>query len=655
MAKSKPHTVTFVELGNISYYIRARTEASISLPQDEHSPFEISTLLVIHSESNNVSLDLVQDSIARFNNEDDVFNEEFATKGYILIQLAHKWPPSPGPHDGEASGGSLTLLSDYPSPDGLTSLLQERSLRLLVTDGPFTIPEGPYFLKGQAIHQAWRLFPDYLAAFTAAVIPDDQATEPNTFTTLRGSSSWAEGGQIALPSKLYSLSSNLPLAGMRISVKDNMHLKGVVTTLGNRAYAELYGKQDASAQYLDKLVKQGAIIVGKTKLSAFAGSEIPPSQCIDYFPPWNPRGDGYQGPSGSSSGAGASVAGYDWLDISICTDTSGSMRHPATSHGLWASKITWGGVPMDGVVPACEFYDSIGILGRSPGTIERLLQVSNIGAKKESEEKASKTFTQILYPIDWYPLENQDQQRLNEEFLRDLERFTGVQHTKFSLSEEWSRTCPDEYRGVSLKDFLATTSEQINRYDNVHNFDEFRNEYQRRFQKPAYVSPAHTQRWDNARKVTLEQREQAMKQAIIFRKWAADTLFGNDSSVVMIIPQGRPGANYRDITNNIGGFGIPGGPSGPILVATVLGVPQVVIPIGQNAYQSRVSGREEMAPQFTTLIGAFNTDLDLLRLAERTLSSSGKPTELLTGRYAFPQHEHTAKAAQNPGEVMAAL
>ncbi len=56
-------------------------------------------------------------------------------------------------------------------------------------------------------------------------------------------------------------------------------------------------------------------------MSAYAGSEVPPEKCIDYFPPWNPRGDGYQGPSGSSSGTGSSAAGYDWLDIALGTDS----------------------------------------------------------------------------------------------------------------------------------------------------------------------------------------------------------------------------------------------------------------------------------------------------------------------------------------------
>lgn len=56
-------------------------------------------------------------------------------------------------------------------------------------------------------------------------------------------------------------------------------------------------------------------------MGAYAGSKVPPEKTIDYFAPWNPRGDGYQGPSGSSSGAGSSAAGYDWIDLAFGTDS----------------------------------------------------------------------------------------------------------------------------------------------------------------------------------------------------------------------------------------------------------------------------------------------------------------------------------------------
>lgn len=127
---------------------------------------------------------------------------------------------------------------------------------------------------------------------------------------------------VAVPSRLYySPSKEKPLAGLRVTVKDNFHLRGVHTTLASRSYARLYGPQTETAAVVKTLVDMGAVIVGKTKMGAYAGSEVPPEKCIDYFAPWSPRGDGYQGPSGSSSGAGSSVASYDWIDVGLGTDS----------------------------------------------------------------------------------------------------------------------------------------------------------------------------------------------------------------------------------------------------------------------------------------------------------------------------------------------
>jgi Asp-tRNA(Asn)/Glu-tRNA(Gln) amidotransferase A subunit family amidase len=72
---------------------------------------------------------------------------------------------------------------------------------------------------------------------------------------------------------------------------------------------------------VQKLIDCGAIIVGKTKLSEFADAEDPTGDWVDYHCPFNPRGDGYLNPGGSSVGSGAAIAAYDWLDIAIGTDS----------------------------------------------------------------------------------------------------------------------------------------------------------------------------------------------------------------------------------------------------------------------------------------------------------------------------------------------
>ena len=247
---------------------------------------------------------MIQETFDVFLKEDDVFQDAFTENGFLVIKtnarnLTIKDPPK--------------YVEEYLNSRLLTPVC------LHVHDAD-ELPLGPYFILDGNIHQAWRLYPDNLSAFSTAVIPDDD--EAGLFHPFNAAVFGDFQSTVPVPSRLYTTKSpTRPLAGLRITVKDNMHLKGVVTTLGSRSYAELYGKQSSSATYIKLLVQSGAVIIGKTKMSAFAGSEVPPTQCIDYFPPWNPRGDGYQGPSGSSSGAAASVAGYPWVDISLCTDS----------------------------------------------------------------------------------------------------------------------------------------------------------------------------------------------------------------------------------------------------------------------------------------------------------------------------------------------
>ncbi|KAI1423369.1 hypothetical protein F5Y12DRAFT_758083 [Xylaria sp. FL1777] len=283
---------------------------------------------------------------------------------------------------------------------------------------------------------------------------------------------------------------------------------------------------------------------------------------------------------------------------------------------------------MNGVVPACQVFDSIGVLGRAPGKIEMLLSALNVNNRSASP-------VEILYPTDWFPLQSEHQQKMTEEFLEHLEAFTLLKRTSVSIAEKWVQTAPEEFRGTSLKDFLGTVPNIVNGYDNLHNFDEFNEMYRLKFGKEPYVSPTHRERWDTRRNVTAQERDEGLVKMQKYREWAANVLFGGDSTKLMVVPQGRPGANYRDGVGNSSHPGTPSGPLGPIFTISMWGLPQVIIPIGQHPYNSRVSGLEEQAPMFTTLIGPAGADAGLLQLAVNCLKAAGNPTEVLPGRYMF--------------------
>ena len=125
---------------------------------------------------------------------------------------------------------------------------------------------------------------------------------------------------IAVPSRLcVRHPRSLPLQGVRITVKEIFDVKGLRTGLGSRAYIELYPPVLATAPAIQRLLDAGVEFLGMSKMCSMV-LKAPPTQCVDVSAPFNPRGDGYNSPSGGSSGQAAAVSTYPWLDFAIASD-----------------------------------------------------------------------------------------------------------------------------------------------------------------------------------------------------------------------------------------------------------------------------------------------------------------------------------------------
>ena len=91
-----------------------------------------------------------------------------------------------------------------------------------------------------------------------------------------------------MPSRLYGVKSKQkPLAGTRVSIKDIYHLSGVQTTLASRDWVLTHPVELRSAEFVDELIALGAVIIGKTATSAFAGPDWPTDGWIDFHCEWN--------------------------------------------------------------------------------------------------------------------------------------------------------------------------------------------------------------------------------------------------------------------------------------------------------------------------------------------------------------------------------
>jgi len=150
---------------------------------------------------------------------------------------------------------------------------------------------------------------------------------------------------------------------LRLAVKDNIDVKGVVTTAGSKRLdrAGVPAEKDASCLAIAR--QRNVQIVGKANLSEFA---IAPSGFNEYFgTPASPLSKTNNLlPGGSSCGSAVAVAS-GMADVAFGTDTAGSIRVPAAWCGVVGLKTTHGLVPLDGVFPIePEHLDTVGPMGK---------------------------------------------------------------------------------------------------------------------------------------------------------------------------------------------------------------------------------------------------------------------------------------------------
>lgn len=145
-----------------------------------------------------------------------------------------------------------------------------------------------------------------------------------------------------------------------------------------------------------------------------------------------------------------------------------------------------------------------------------------------------------------------------------------------------------------------------------------------------------------------------MKQLEVFRNWVTENVMGPDSKTIsdaiLIMPYGEPHPEYRDKANP------PAGTFPTIaekFISPILHAPQLVLPFAQMPYLSKISGRPEMRPIASTMIGAKGSDLMLIKLATEAFKKAGWPTSIQTGRYMYPVADNARNVGSASGESLA--
>lgn len=150
------------------------------------------------------------------------------------------------------------------------------------------------------------------------------------------------------------------LHGVPFLVKANMKTNDLLpTSCGSLVLKDFYAEENADV--IKWLLKEGAVLIGKTNMSEFSnylsnnsnsGYSSLGGQTVSIF------GEGYE-VGGSSSGSAVAVAA-SFCSFSIGSETDGSIVYPAAHNGVFAFKYNSEKISKKGVIGITNFFDSMG-------------------------------------------------------------------------------------------------------------------------------------------------------------------------------------------------------------------------------------------------------------------------------------------------------
>jgi len=170
-----------------------------------------------------------------------------------------------------------------------------------------------------------------------------------------------------------------PLSGMRLAVKDSIAVAGIPMTAGSAFLRDFVPER--SALVVERALAAGAELAGTAVCEdlCYSGSSFT-SATGAVLNPYDPA----RAAGGSTSGCGVLLA-TGQADIAVGTDLGGSVRNPAAWCGVCALKPTFGLVPYTGAMPTEFSMDHLGLMARTASDLARLLDA--VAGPSESDPR----------------------------------------------------------------------------------------------------------------------------------------------------------------------------------------------------------------------------------------------------------------------------
>ena len=166
--------------------------------------------------------------------------------------------------------------------------------------------------------------------------------------------------------------------------------------------------------------------------------------------------------------------------------------------------------------------------------------------------------------------------------------------------------------------FLVDIGKDAFLYSFYHKTTSFREDYRKQHSKEPFANRLVKWRWERGSNVSRLDHEEAMRRMNIYRQWLLDVVLQMKTRSCYIIMQNEDVKPvYRD--DPAPGFQIQ-----PAWhqwwLASIIGAPELVIPVGEISYASRVSGNTERLPVAASIMGPPGSDFRLLAMAQRFLA-----------------------------------